>query len=444
MVFEFRLPDVGEGIHEGEIVKWHVKGGDPVREDQIIVEVMTDKATVEITSPRTGRIGELRAKEGQVVKVGDIVITIEEDTSTPKPPAPAPAMAVSPAPKEEKTLFDLPKDLGGANPFRKQGPPPTSSTASARPAPAVVSHPTGRPVAAPAVRRRAREMGIDLGQVAGTGPVGRITVKDLEIFTQRSEGPRLQGTLASPVVTMAPSPIIPQGAVDTIPMKGLRKRIAENMTRSKHVAAHYTYVEEVDASELVNLRDSAQPLADARGVKLTYLPFVFKAAVAALKVFPIVNSSYDETRQEILLKRYYHIGFAAATDEGLIVPVVKNVDKKSIFDIAKEIEVLSEKVRIKKAAPDELTGSTFTVTSLGKLGGVLATPIINYPEVAIMGVHAIKDKPVVRNGQVVAGKVMNLSFSFDHRIVDGAVGAQFAATLIRFLEDPKLLLLETA
>jgi pyruvate dehydrogenase E2 component (dihydrolipoamide acetyltransferase) len=285
-------------------------------------------------------------------------------------------------------------------------------------------------------------MGLDLAQVPGSGPLGRITRQDLESFAGRTEGPR-PGPAPAPA-TVGPVSITPQGPVETVPMKGLRKRIAENMTRSKHVAAHYTYVEEVDATELVKLRDAAQSLAEQRGVKLTFLPFIFKAAVAALKAHPIVNSSYDETKQELVFKKYYHLGFAAATDEGLIVPVVKNVDKKSIFDIAKEIEVLAEKVRSRKAAPDELSGSTFTVTSLGKLGGVLATPIINYPEVAIMGVHAIKERGVVRNGQVVPGKVMNLSFSFDHRIVDGAIGAQFAATLIRFLEDPKLLLLETA
>ena len=463
MVFEFKLPDVGEGIHEGEIVKWHVRAGDAVKEDQLIVEVMTDKATVEITSPKAGRIGELRAKEGQVAKVGDVIVTIEEGAGGGKPAASAPTPAKAEhAPskaeaKEEKTLFELPKELGGVNPFKRKSsdgsPAPAPPVAAARPqAPAArVEHPAGRPLAAPAVRRRAREAGIDLAQVAGSGPVGRITAQDLAQFTQQaSEGPRPAPAHAPPVATAAPSPLrgaaqqTQLGPVEAIPVKGLRKRIADNMTRSKHTAAHYTYVEEVDATELVNLRDSAQDLAQQRGVKLTFLPFVFKAAVAALKAYPLVNATYDEQKQEILLKKYYNLGFAAATEEGLIVPVVRNADKKSIFEIAHEIEVLAEKVRNKKASPEDLSGSTFTVTSLGKLGGVLATPIINYPEVAIMGVHAIKDRGVVRGDKVVPGKVMNLSFSFDHRIVDGAVGAQFAATLIRFLEDPKLLLLETA
>lgn len=449
MVFEFKLPDVGEGIHEGEIVKWHVKAGDAVREDQLIVEVMTDKATVEITSPRAGKIAQLLAKEGQVAKVGDIIVTIDESGGTKAAPPAAPKAEAHAAPaKEEKTLFELPKELGGVNPFKKQGGPAPAPqpAAAARPAPSgngPVAHPAGRPLAAPAVRRRAREMGIDLANVRGSGPVGRITGQDLESASRGAPQMAVHAP-AAPAPAMGPVSITAHGPVETIPMKGLRKRIAENMTRSKHTAAHYTYVEEVDATELVALRDSAQDIAKARGVKLTFLPFVFKAAVAALKAYPIVNSSYDETKQELVFKKYYNLGFAAATDEGLIVPVIKNVDKKSIFEIAKEIDALAEKVRAKKASPDDLSGSTFTVTSLGKFGGLLATPIINYPEVAIMGVHAIKDRPVIRNGEIVPGKLMNLSFSFDHRIVDGAVGAQFAATLIRFLEDPKLLLLETA
>jgi pyruvate dehydrogenase E2 component (dihydrolipoamide acetyltransferase) len=455
MVFEFKLPDVGEGIHEGEIVKWHVKSGDVVKEDQLIVEVMTDKATVEITSPRAGRIGELRAKEGQVAKVGDVIVTIEEGAAGSKPAAPVKAAAAhhetpKAEAKEEKTLFDLPKELGGVNPFKKQpgsaparSPEPVAARAAAN---GPVTHPAGKPIAAPAVRRKAREMGLDLMNVRGSGPAGRIVHADLA--APQGNGGATQQVAARPAMptqSFAPVTITPQGPVEVVPMKGLRKKIAENMTRSKHIAAHYTYVEEVDASELVRLRDSAQDIAKARGVKLTFLPFIFKAAIAALKAYPIVNSSYDETKQELVYKKYYHIGFAAATEEGLIVPVVKNADKKSIFEIAKEIETLGQKVQIKKAAPDELSGSTFTVTSLGKLGGLLATPIINYPEVAIMGVHGIKDRPVINKaGQIVAGKVMNLSFSFDHRIVDGAIGAQFAAHMIRFLEDPKLLLLETA
>lgn len=445
MVFEFKLPDVGEGIHEGEIVKWHVKPGDAVKEDQLIVEVMTDKATVEITSPKSGRIGQILAAEGKVAKVGDVIVTIEDGAGGGAPGAPAARPETAPAAHEEKTLFELPKELGGVNPFKKPAAPIPMAPAPAA-AKAPVSHPAGRPLAAPAVRRRAREMGIDLAVVRGSGPVGRITRQDLEGAAQAGNGGQATPTPASvpAAPSHAPVTITAQGPVETVPMRGLRKKIAENMARSKHIAAHYTYVEEMDATELVALRDSAQDVARLRGIKLTFLPFVIKAAIAALKAYPIVNSSYDEAKQELVYKKYYHIGVAAATEEGLIVPVVKNADKKDVFAISKEIEALAEKVRTRKATADELSGSTFTITSLGKLGGLLATPILNYPEVAIMGVHGIKERAVVKDGQIVPGKVMNLSFTFDHRIVDGAVGAQFAAMLIKFLEDPKLLLLEAA
>ncbi|HLE47838.1 MAG TPA: biotin/lipoyl-containing protein, partial [Candidatus Thermoplasmatota archaeon] len=278
MAFEFKLPDVGEGIHEGEIVKWHVKAGEPVKEDQLIVEVMTDKATVEITSPKAGRIGQLLAKEGQVAKVGDVIVTIEEGAVGAKPAPAAAKAAHAPEQKEEKTLFELPKELGGVNPFKKQG---GASTHAPTPAPATtartngpVSHPAGRPIAAPAVRRKAREMGIELSSVRGSGPVGRILHQDLEhaggapaaAATTRAGPPSTAPTQHGPVAITA------HGPVEVVAMKGLRKKIAENMARSKHIAAHYTYVEEVDATELVSLRDFAQASAQQRGVKLTYLP----------------------------------------------------------------------------------------------------------------------------------------------------------------------------
>lgn len=452
MVFEFKLPDVGEGIHEGEIVKWHVNAGDAVKEDELIVEVMTDKATVEITSPRTGTIGELRAKEGDVVNVGDVIVTIDESGGAKKTESDAKSEA-KPAKakeeKEEKTLFDLPSDLGGGSPFKKKSGSGATAPPS-KPAPVAttvkVEHPAGRPIAAPAVRRRAREAGVDLWNVSGSGPAGRITRNDFEQFMQR--GPQVSAGATNGggtgVTQFDPISIKDAGDVERVKLKGLRKKIFENMHRSKSTAAHFTYVEEVDVTELVKLRESAKSIAEGRGVKLSYLPFIVKATVAALKAHPMVNASYDESTGEIVLKKYYHVGVAADTPDGLMVPVVKDADKKSIFEIAKQLGELAEKARNRKASMDELTGSTFTITSLGKLGGVLATPIINFPEVAIMGVHGIKDKPVIRDGQIVPGKLMNLSFSFDHRIVDGAYGAEFAATLIRFLEDPKLLLLETA
>jgi pyruvate dehydrogenase E2 component (dihydrolipoamide acetyltransferase) len=234
---------------------------------------------------------------------------------------------------------------------------------------------------------------------------------------------------------------------ERVPVRGVRRVIADAMARSKRTAAHFTYVEEVDATRLVAFRERANEIAKERGMKLTFIPFIMKAAVAALKQVAIVNSAYDETTQEIVYRKYYDIGVAVATDAGLIVPVVRDADKKDMFQIQQEVLDLSERTRQGKAKPDELRGSTFTITSLGKTGGVLATPVINHPEVAIMGVHEIKDKPVVRfdedgHAYVAPGKLMNLSFSFDHRIVDGADGADFAQRIVRYLENPELMLLE--
>lgn len=461
MVFEFKLPDIGEGVHEGEIVKWLVSEGDTVEEDQPIVEVMTDKATVELTAPRAGTIAAIKAEEGDVIEVGTVFVTIDEDGGGDNGAAATKTATKKQAPKEEKggekeekTLFEGQEQVDLVK-RKKKGKKERTTTPSDGGADGPVEHPAGKPIAAPAVRRRAREMDIELQNVKGSGPVGRILHDDLESFLERREGPTRERAPAPAATTRtAPRPITEPKAEgwtspdyepgQTIPFRGLRRKIRDAMQESKHKASHFTYVEEVDATELVALRGSAKPIADQRGIPLTYLPFMVKAVVAGLKSHPLVNSRLNEDEGVIECLDEYHIGIAVATEQGLIVPVVKDADRKSVFQIAQEMAELSEKTRQGKASRDELTGSTFTITSLGKIGGLLATPIINQPEVAIMGVHAIKDKPVVKGGEVVAGKVMNLSFTFDHGIVDGAYGAEFAQTVIRFLEDPKLLLLETA
>ncbi|HLF16832.1 MAG TPA: dihydrolipoamide acetyltransferase family protein, partial [Candidatus Thermoplasmatota archaeon] len=305
-----------------------------------------------------------------------------------------------------------------------------------------------------AVRRLAREKGVDLAAVVGTGPTGRVVREDIERFL----GSGGAAASASPPAPMA-SAAAPAGGArfsyadvrysqdpareERIPLRGLRRTIARGMERSKFTATHFTYVAEVDCDRLVALRDQARGVAESRGVKLNFIPFIVKAAVAALKKHPEVNAVFDENAGEVVRKRYYHIGIATATDNGLIVPVVRDADRKGITDIAKEVADLSERTRAGKAKLEELSGSTFTITSLGKLGGVMATPILNYPEVAILGVHEMKQVPVVKDGLVSVGWRMNLSFSFDHRIVDGFNGARFANTLIQCLEEPGLLLLET-
>ncbi len=439
-MFSFKLPDIGEGIQEGEIVRWIKNEGDAVDEDEPFVEVMTDKATVELTSPRKGKIAKLYFAEGDVAEVGQVIADIaEEGGSAPAPAEAAPEPAAEAAPEEEKTLFELPKDGAAATKTLKKG---------AAPAPAASAQvPAGyKATAAPAIRKFAREKGVDIHQILGTGPSGRVTREDVESFVAGGPAPAAsKGAAATGGLAFDYSDVKYSSDPDQeerIPLRGLRKVISKAMSRSKYTATHFTYVAEVDCDKLVETRKAAKGVAESRGTKLTYLPFIAKAAIAALKQHPEVNAVFDEVNQEIVRKSYYHLGIATATDQGLIVPVVKDADKKSMLAIADEIADLSERTREMKAKPDELSGSTFTITSLGKIGGVLATPVINYPELAIMGIHEMKQVPVVKNGEIAIGWRMNLSFSFDHRIIDGYNGALFANTLIQYLEDPQLLLLD--
>jgi pyruvate dehydrogenase E2 component (dihydrolipoamide acetyltransferase) len=288
-------------------------------------------------------------------------------------------------------------------------------------------------LATPATRKLARDLGVDLHAVRATGENGRVTKDDVHAAANG-------GAVAA--VKYAPVPVHVEANDERVPFRGVRKKIAENMHRSRQTAAHFTYVEEVDATELAAYRKRVKGKAEERGVKISFLPFIIKAVCAGLKKFPIVNSTLDEAKQEIVLRKRYHIGVAAASEAGLIVPVVRDADQKSLFQIAAELEALSEKAKNGKATREELTGSTFTISSLGTLGGVLATPIINYPEVAILGVHKMKQAPVVRDGQILVRDIMNLSISLDHRIVDGYEGAQFLQHVISLLEDPTLMFME--
>jgi 2-oxoglutarate dehydrogenase complex dihydrolipoamide succinyltransferase (E2) component len=432
MPFEFRLPDIGEGIHEGEIVKWLVKEGDIVREDQPMVEVMTDKATVEIPAPRAGKILKLNAKEGETVKVGSVLVIIEELGEA----KPEPKREVVEAPPQRE-----PEPVAAAVST-------TATAVAAPPPPSPTAAPAQRVLATPATRKLARELGVDISQIQGTGPGGRVTDEDVRRFAAARTAPQPPPT-PSPAPTPPPAaPSFAPGAVVTdrreerIPLRGIRKRIAEHMHQSKTTAAHFTYVDEVDMTELIQLREQMKPLAEQKGVKLTYLPFIVKASVAALKEMPILNASIDEAKGEIVIKKYYNIGIATATDEGLIVPVIKDADRKSLLEIAMEIERLAKAAREGKIALSDLQGGTFTITSLGALGGLFATPVINYPEVAILGIHEIKKRPVVRDNQIVIRDIMYVSLSFDHRLIDGDVGARFCKKIISYLENPKLLFLE--
>ncbi len=397
MIYEFRLPDIGEGLVEGEVVRWLVKEGDLLQEDQPMVEIMTDKATVEISSPRGGRVARRLYAEGQNCPVGKVLIEIEIDVA---------GSGSAPAAK------------GPAAPERSQTPPAAASGPGK-------SQPVGASetgvLATPATRKLARDAGVDIGAVVGTGPAGRITSDDVKAH--------------------GGAPVQKHEGDVRIPFRGLRKKIAENMVRSKHTAAHFTYVEEIDCTELVLLRTRANQrlAAQGAGIKLSFLPFIVKATVAALEKFPQLNATLDEAAGEIVQRKQVHIGLATATEAGLMVPVVRNANPLSVVELAQEIDRLAAVTRTGKAAREDLSGSTFTITSLGALGGVLAAPIINYPEVAILGVHKISRRPAVVDEKIVIRDLMNLSISVDHRVVDGYDAARFIAEIKATLESPNLL-----
>jgi pyruvate dehydrogenase E2 component (dihydrolipoyllysine-residue acetyltransferase) len=407
MAYQFLLPDIGEGVVEAEILKWFVQPGDAVVEDQPLAEVMTDKATVTIPSPKRGTVTRLHWKVGDVAKVHHALIEMEVEGAGP---AAGPATVGAPSPGTE-------------------GPTPAREATLVTPGPAAGAA-GRRALATPAVRALARQLEVDIQGVAPTGPSGRVTKEDVRASAGAAGGAPAHAAAAP-------------GEVDVVPVRGLRRRIAEKMAISKRTAAHFTFVEQLDATELVAMKDRMARGAAAEGVKVTFLPFVLKAAVAALRKFPQLNASFDEERGEIHRKRWYDLGIAASTDQGLTVPVVRRADQRSIVDLAREIARLGSESRAGRLRPEDVGNSTFTVTSLGALGGMFATPVINFPEVAILGVHRIRPTPVVRDGQVVVRDVMYLSLTSDHRVVDGTEAAAFTYEVIRHLEDPALLFLHT-
>jgi pyruvate dehydrogenase E2 component (dihydrolipoamide acetyltransferase) len=444
--FEFKLPDIGEGVTEGEIVSWLVAVGDVVAEDQEMVEVMTDKATVTIGAPKAGRIAEVKAAVGDVVAVGSTVVVLELDVA-----AAAAGGAAAKSTEPAKSAASAVEAVASAVGDLKEDLPGTPGRAAAQPESAPVGG-SGPALAAPATRKLARELGVDLGAVAGSGSAGRITREDVEAHARRGAAvappsvPAALSALPTPASPApAPMPVSPPVAAPAdrrIPIRGMRKRIAENMARSKRTAAHFAYADEVSCDALIALRERTRAHAEAQGVKLTYLPFIVKATVAALRKHPALNSWVDDANGEIIEKANCDIGIATATEAGLVVPVLRNADRLSILQIAREIGRMAAEAKDGKVSPKDLGGSTFTVTSLGRLGGLFSTPVVNYPEVGIMGVHEMKRRPIVVGDEIRIGHVMLLALSFDHRIIDGHVGAAFAQEVKALLEDPDRLLLE--
>ncbi|GAB4249741.1 MAG: dihydrolipoamide acetyltransferase family protein [Acidobacteriota bacterium] len=406
MAYEFRLPDIGEGVVEGEIVRWHVHPGDTVARDQVLVEIMTDKATVEIPAPVAGKILECRGEEGDIVAVGSTLVVIDpvEGAQAPAQHAPAAQKTAEPQPARAQAAVDR---------------------SGRRADPSAV-------LATPAVRRLARSLGVDLTKVQGTGPGGRITEHDVEQAAQAVATPAPETTEEVPPAELRPG--------TSIPYRGVRRAIGRRLSLAQRNAVQFTYIDEVDVTALVELRQKW--MATHPEVPLTYLPFILKAVVSGLQHFPALNAVLDEEREEIRLLAEYHIGIATATDRGLLVPVIRDVDKRNILELARILADSIEKARRGELKPDELKGSTFTVTSLGPLGGIAATPVINFPETAILGVHKIQARSVVREGEIVIRQMMNLSLTADHRVVDGLAVAQFIHHVIRLLETPTLLWLE--
>lgn len=422
MAYEFKLPEIGEGVVEGEIVSWKVEVGDTVAVDHPLVEVMTDKATVEIPSPEAGVVMELRGAEGDAVSVGEVILVLAQEGAS----APAPEPAAAPAPEPEP-----------APAAAEPAPQPEAPRAPRRERKAS----DAKVLATPATRAAARELDVDLGQVTGTGPRGRITKADVLAWAEGRKAPAAEAAPSSSL-PFDHLPVPPgSGPEERVKLIGLRRKIAESMVRSSMTIPHFSYVDEVDLTELVTLRKRVNDKLVARGgQKLSYLPYIMKACWIAFGDHPEVNALYDNTTGEVVYKKYFNCGLATDTGQGLYVSVIRDVPERSVVELGQQIREVTARVRAGKARREDLTDSTFTITSIGNIGGLFATPIINYPEVAILGVNKIVPRPMVVDGEIQVRQMMHLSPSFDHRIVDGANAARFVSRVKELLETPGLLL----
>ena len=399
MPFDFKLPDLGEGITEGEIRKWLVKEGDSIEEHQTVLEVETDKAVVEVPSPKKGKILKMNKEEGDIAKVGEVLMTIAEEGEAieekPKTKAEE-APAVEERPKSVSVVGVLPEEEEGI-------------------------------LATPAARALAKDLGVKLETIKGSGPGGSITKEDV---TKASEKVKKSEEI--------------YGITERIPLKGLRRTIAKNLLTAHQTMVFVTIMDEADVTDLWNIREREKKVLQEKGIHLTFLPFFMKALQHSLVEHPYLNASVDGEKEEIILKKYFNIGIAVDTPDGLMVPVIRDVDKKSVRELASEIQDLSQKAKERKIKLEEMRGSSFTISNWGHFGGTFATPVINYPDAAILGTGRIADKPWVKEGQIVIRKILPLSLTFDHRVTDGADAATFLSKVMRYLEDPGLLFIESA
>ncbi|MBI4369796.1 MAG: 2-oxo acid dehydrogenase subunit E2 [Elusimicrobia bacterium] len=400
MAYEFKLPDVGEGLHEGEVVQWYVKEGDAVKAEQHLVDILTEKATVEITCPKDGAVLKILVKPGEKITVGQTIVVFGQAGEI----------------YDESPRSTVQRPTSSESETNGHG---SIEVAQAASAPGEVS-------ATPAVRKLAKDLGIDLAKVRGTGPNGRIVEEDIRSFS----------FVPTPSAQhLAPSSFGPE---ERVPFSGIRRKTAEKMALSYRNVAHVTHVDEADVTELIALREQAKARALGAGVKLTYMAYIIKATALTLKEHPYLNAALDEARQEIVLKRYFNISIAMDTEKGLVTPVVREADQKSVIQIARELEALVHKARAGQLAASDFQGGTFTITNIGPIGGVAATPIVNYPDVAILGVMKMVKRPAVKNGQIVIRDMMNLCLSFDHRVLDGAEAARFVGDVIKKIENPTI------
>lgn len=399
MPFDFILPDLGEGITEGEIRKWLVKEGDSVEEHQTVLEIETDKAIVEVPSPRKGKILKIHKEEGEIAKVGEVLITIAEEGEAveEKPKAKVEEAAVEERPKSVSVVGVLPEEEEEI-------------------------------LATPAVRALAKELAVDLETIKGSGPGGSITKDD--VVKASGKGKKAAEDQ--------------YGTSERVPLRGVRKTIAKNLIAAQQTTVFVTVMDEADVTDLWNIREREKKVLQEKGVHLTFLPFFIKATQHSLTEHPYLNASVDGDKEEIIIKKYYNMGIAVHTPDGLMVPVIKDVEKKTVHELASEIQDLSQKAKERKIKLEEMRGSSFTISNWGHFGGTFATPVINFPDTAILGTGRISDKPWVKDGQIVIRKILPLSLTFDHRVTDGADAATFLSKVMRYLEDPGLLFIESA
>lgn len=450
--FEFRLPDIGEGIHEGEIVKWFVKAGDEVQEDDILCEVQNDKAVVEIPSPVKGKVTEVLVSEGTVAIVGDVLIKLDapgyEDLKFKGDHS-------DEEKAEEKTEAQVQataEDGQSVDKEKVETPVKNVEESAEKVTTTPKEQPKGdtRVIAMPSVRKFARENDVSISDVTGSGKNGRVLKEDIETFLSGDQPSAVEEKVETttnteakqPTKTSAPVTFEGEFPETREKLSPMRKAIAKAMVHSKHTAPHVTLMDEVDVTELVAHRKKFKEIAAEKNIKLTYLPYVVKALVSTLREFPALNTSYDDETNEVIQKHYFNIGIAADTDKGLLVPVIKNADRKSVFAISDEINALAGKARDGKLAAAEMKGASCSITNIGSAGGQWFTPVINHPEVAILGIGRISEKPVIKNSEIVAAPVLALSLSFDHRMIDGATAQHALNHMKRLLSSPELLLME--